>query len=189
MMEDALRLILARRQKHRIADQTHIRAAVLLPLYVKDGQYHILFIRRTDRVKVHKGQISFPGGAFEKKDTTFLATALRESEEEIGLLPQDVAVLGELDDEVAVVTNYAITPFVGRIPYPYPFKPDPIEVAELIEAPFSFFLDTDSCREEVLSDGRTSYTYKYKGRIIWGATARILKKFVDIWRQAQKDTL
>ena len=95
---EKLRDALAERRISRIHDQKMKVSAVLVPLFLKAGQYQLLFIQRTERVKEHKGQISFPGGAYEKADGLLLNTALREAEEEIGLTPGDVEVLGELDD-------------------------------------------------------------------------------------------
>ena len=138
-------------------------------------------------MKEHKGQVSFPGGARHEGDGTLLDTALRECTEEIGLAPSDVEILGELDDTVTAVTNYIVTPFVGIIPWPYQFKVDGWEVEEIIEVPISALMDKDCLRQktEVIRGQRvTSYFYHYRGRVIWGATARILHQFLDIFSQA-----
>lgn len=108
-----------------------------MPLFLKNNEYHILFIQRTERVKTHKGQISFPGGAREAIDRTMVDTALREAHEEVGLNPNDVEVLGELDDMATTESNYLISPIVGHIPYPYDFKVDEWETQEVIEVPIS----------------------------------------------------
>jgi 8-oxo-dGTP pyrophosphatase MutT (NUDIX family) len=180
---EQLRQQLAQRQKVHITNSPRIPAGVLIPIFIRDGQYHILFIQRTDRVRDHKSQISFPGGAYEKADGTMLNTALREAEEEIGLHPGDVQVLGELDDMATAGTNYVISPVVGLIPYPYNFKVDQFETEEIIEVPLTALMDKN-CMEEgtALVDGQpiNSYFYHYKNRTIWGATARILKQFLEI---------
>jgi ADP-ribose pyrophosphatase YjhB (NUDIX family) len=158
-----------------------------VPIYYKKGQYYILFTKRTDRVKTHKGQISFPGGARHKSDRTLVDTALRESAEEIGLAPGEVKVLGELDDTLTETSNYVISPFVALIPYPYQFKFEAREVEEIIEAPISVLLDKGCLRQEtVVLKGKTLklYVYKYQGRIIWGATAQILHQFLDVFSRA-----
>ena len=93
-MIERLRKALAQRPLSRINDPKPKVSAVLVPVFLKGGQYHLLFIQRTGRVREHKGQISFPGGAYEKADKTLLETALREAKEEIGLAPSDVEVLG-----------------------------------------------------------------------------------------------
>ena len=156
---------------------------MLVPVFLKGGQYHLLFIQRTERVREHKGQISFPGGAYEKADKTLLETALREAKEEIGLAPSDVEVLGELDDMLTVSTNYIISPFVGLIPFPYKFELDQWETEELIEAPIAVLQKKGCFNEEItIIDGQedVGYTFKYGEKVIWGATARILKQFLEL---------
>jgi len=186
-MKQRLRQVLSLRQKQHIVDPNRTSAAVLLPIYYKQRQHYILFIKRTDKVKKHKGEISFPGGAHEKRDKTLLDTALRECAEEIDLAPDDVEILGELDDEVSVKTNYIITPFAALIPWPYQLKVDGEETEEIIEAPISALLDKGYWRQEILGGEMvTSYFYHYQGRVIWGATARILNKFLDIFAQAME---
>ncbi len=188
-MEQRLKQALSRRQKQHIIDAGLVPSAVLVPIYRREGQYYILFSKRTERVKEHKGQISFPGGAYQEGDRTLLDTALRECAEEIGLAPGDVEVLGELDDTVTAVTNYVVSPFVGVIPWPYQFKVDGWETDEIIEVPFSALMDKNSLREETeVINGQkvTSYFYHYGGRVIWGATARILHQFLDIFSRTIK---
>jgi len=184
-MKEKLKQLLAQREKRRIVDPKLVSAAVLVPIYEKDGQYHILFIKRTEWVEKHKGEISFPGGVYEAYDDTLLNTALRESTEEINLKPDAVEILGELDDEVSVKTNYIITPFLAFIPWPYEFKVDGHETEATIEAPIPALMDIGYSRQESV-DGETVtiYYYNYQGRVIWGATARILTKFLDIFSQA-----
>ena len=185
-MKQKLKQALSLRQKQRIVDSSRISAAVLLPIYYKQGQYYILFIKRTEWVEKHKGEISFPGGTYEAQDKTLLDTALRESAEEIGLKPDDVEVLGELD-ETSVKTNYIITPFLAAIPWPYEFRVDGQETEAIIEAPISALLARGHSRQE-LRDGETVavYHYNYQGRVIWGATAQILAEFLDIFTQAAR---
>jgi hypothetical protein len=109
---------------------------------------------------------------------------LRESSEEIDLAADKVEILGELDDELSLTSNYIISPFLALIPYPYQFKVDGEETEEIIEAPIPALLDENVIRQETLgSDTITSYSYHYQGRVIWGATARILNKFLDIFTQ------
>ncbi len=183
-MKEKLREALARRQKNYIVDPTRLKSAVILPIYWREGQYYILFTKRTEEVKTHKGQISFPGGTYEEEDVTLLNTALRESAEEIGLQADDIEILGELDDTVALVSNYAITPFVAMIPWPYQFKVDGKEIARIIEVPVSSLLDKNNIHNETITaEGQTfmQYSYHYQGDVIWGATARILTQFLDIF--------
>jgi 8-oxo-dGTP pyrophosphatase MutT (NUDIX family) len=186
-MEQRLREVLSQRQKQRITGANLVTSAVLVPIYYKEGEYYILFTKRTERLKKHKGQISFPGGARHKKDRTLIDTALRESAEEIGLAPDKVKILGELDDILTETSNYVISPFVALIPYPYQFKVGEREVGEIIEAPISVLLDKDRLHQKsaVLGDKALNfYVYKYKGWVIWGATAKILNQFLDIFSRA-----
>lgn len=186
-VKEKLRQLLAQRRKQNITDTSWIPSAVLLPIYQKQGQYHILFIKRTETVKYHKGQICFPGGGREEGDRTLLDTALRESYEEVGLRPQDVEVLGELDDVATMTSNYIVSPFVAMIPWPYQFRMQKEEVEEIIEVPITALLDKGSLhRHTRYHDGRQvdSNDYHYEGRVIWGATAQILERFLDIFTQA-----
>jgi 8-oxo-dGTP pyrophosphatase MutT (NUDIX family) len=186
-VEQRLREVLSRRHKRRITGANLVTSAVLVPIYYKKGQYYILFTKRTERVKEHKGQISFPGGATHKRDSTLVDTALRESAEEIGLDPGKVKVLGELDDTLTETSNYVISPFVALIPHPYQFKFEVREVEEIIEAPISVLLDKECLRQETMVlKGKTLklYVYNYHGRIIWGATAQILHQFLDVFSRA-----
>ena len=185
-MKQRLKQALSRRQKQHIVEPGLVLSAVLVPIYYKEGQYYLLFIKRTEKVKEHKGQISFPGGAYEVEDNTLLDTALRESAEEIGLMPGDVEILGALDDTVTMTSSYIISPFVGFTPYPYQFKGDNEEVEEIFEVPIQALLDEDCVGQKTeIIDGEaiTAYTYHYQGRVIWGATARILNQFLDIFRR------
>jgi len=188
-MEQRLREALSRGQKQHIIDAKLVPSAVLVPIYYKQGQYYILFTKRTERVKEHKGQISFPGGACQEGDRTLIDTALRECAEEIGLVPSEVEVLGELDDTLTETSNYIISPFVGLIPWPYQFKVDGWETEEIIEVPISALMDKDCLHQETeIKSGQavTSYFYHYQGRVIWGATARILHQFLDIFAQVER---
>jgi len=163
-----------------------VSAAVLLPIYWKQGQYYILFTKRTEKVKEHKGQISFPGGACQEGDGTLVDTALRECAEEIGLVSSEVEVLGELDDVATLTSSYIISPFVAFISGPHSLKVNWREIEEIIEVPILALLGKDSMRQgtEIIGgETVTSYFYYYQGRVIWGATARIVNQFLDIFAQ------
>lgn len=167
----------------RITDRPDLApSAVLLPLFQKNQETHILLTKRTDRVEHHKGQICFPGGAFNYKDLDCLTTALRETEEEIGIEMDAIEILGELDHKVTL-SNFRICPYVGIIPYPYPFKLSPLEVERLIELPLDYLLKQTDLQEAPFDyQGRSviNLYFDYQGDIIWGATAKILKNFVDM---------
>jgi 8-oxo-dGTP pyrophosphatase MutT (NUDIX family) len=183
-MEAELKETLSRRKKVQIINERRIAAAVLIPIYKNKTEYYIVFIRRTNTVKTHKGQISFPGGARDATDKTLKDTALREAMEEIGLRPGDATVLGELDDEITTTSDFLVTPFVAMIPWPYRFKKNDGEVAEILSIPLSTLQDKNCVKMDIetIDDGIVvdSYNYLYRGNIIWGATARILKKLLDI---------
>jgi 8-oxo-dGTP pyrophosphatase MutT (NUDIX family) len=182
-MEQRLRQALANRGIKRIRDDSRELSAVLLPLYLKGEDYYLVFTKRTQQVKEHKGQISFPGGVYQEEDGTLVNTALRESAEEIGLSPEKVRVLGELDDIITLTSNYIVSPFVAVIPYPHEFRVSQREIEEIIEAPVSALLDKGRLREETeVINGKPEVMryYNYQGKIIWGATARILHQFLDI---------
>jgi 8-oxo-dGTP pyrophosphatase MutT (NUDIX family) len=181
-MEKKIKAILACREKACIDQPGLVRAAVLIPLFKKNGEYHVLLTRRTDKVRHHKGQISFPGGRQDQGED-LLATALREAKEEMGIEEKDVRILGELDDMCTFSSDFCIAPFVGLIPYPYPFKISRHEIEEIIEVPLAVFLDETKFREELRSrDGEPVlvYFYQHDEHTIWGATARILKQLMDI---------
>jgi 8-oxo-dGTP pyrophosphatase MutT (NUDIX family) len=179
---DRVRYILGARERRVIEHLPFAHAAVLVPLFRKGKDCHLLFTKRTDQVKYHKGEISFPGGTFDKEDLELQQTALREAFEEIGLKENDIQILGALDD-IVTITEFIVTPFVGLFPYPYVFQVSPIEIAELIEVPLSLLLDEKCFGEREILQGekrRIVYTYQYGKHTIWGATALILKQFLDL---------
>lgn len=188
-MKERLKKFLSQRQKLRNLNASLKPSAVLLPVFYKEGEYHIIFTKRTEQVRVHKGQISFPGGSYEEEDGTLLNTALRECTEEIGLAAKDIEVLGELDDMPTIASDYVVSPFVASVPWPYNFKLDPWEVAEIIEVPITALLDEASMSQETLSrrgQPVISYSYHYQGEVIWGASARILHKFLGFWEAMKR---
>lgn len=160
-------------------------AAVLVPLYVKERELFTLFTVRTDRVEHHKGQISFPGGAKEERDQTLWHTAVRETEEEIGVPAASVRLLGALPRFVTV-TNFDVSPFVGAIPYPVAFALHEHEVESILEVPLAYLLRPD-CTETrtVRWKGREVPTrvYHFEGHAIWGVTAHILAELLGALRE------
>jgi 8-oxo-dGTP pyrophosphatase MutT (NUDIX family) len=158
-------------------------AAVLVLIYPKAGVEHLLLTMRTEIVEHHKGQISLPGGGVHGDDLDLEATALRETFEEVGILPDDVEVLGRLDD-VVTVSNFRVTPVVGLLrEAPSGFTPSPFEVAEVIEVPVAHLLDPANCIEERRErNGVVSVAsaYEFDGYLVRGVTARILRGFLDL---------
>jgi 8-oxo-dGTP pyrophosphatase MutT (NUDIX family) len=164
-MKDRIRQSLLVYPKRKVEDKSYGFSAVLVPLYEKKGEYFVLFTKRTSKVKYHKAQLSFPGGAFNPQDGDLKSTALRETFEEIGIRPEDVDILGELDDVATLTSRYIITPFVGFIPYPYKFKVNSEEVEKILVVPL-----------KVLGEGEGQC--EYEGEIIWGATFIIVKSLL-----------
>jgi 8-oxo-dGTP pyrophosphatase MutT (NUDIX family) len=182
-----LKEALASRQKLRLFDPQRRPSAVLIPIYFQNGRPVILFTRRTELVHHHKGEISFPGGGYHPDDGSLVVTALRETFEEIGLEPKDVEILGELDDTLTRGSPYIISPFVGVIPADFKYKLSTFEIAEIIEIPIPELLK-DGCRREepgYTIEGMpvTAYVFAYNNKLIIGATARILKQFLEIYQR------
>ena len=169
----------------RLLDTGFRRAAVLIPVYELDGEAYVVFTKRTDRVDKHKGEISFPGGAQDRTDVDLTTTALRESAEEIGLLPEHVEVIGQVDDLVTV-SDFHVSAYVGVIDpavMPYQWRAQESEVAEIIEAPVSHLLDRANLVEVPrLRDGEMVLLegFRFGEHVIWGATARMLRNFLDV---------
>jgi 8-oxo-dGTP pyrophosphatase MutT (NUDIX family) len=157
-------------------------AAVLVPLIHHVAGMNVLLTQRTAHLTAHAGQISFPGGRIEDEDPDAIAAALRETEEEVGLPRDRVAVIGRLDTYITG-TGFEITPIVGLIEPPFPLAIDPFEVAEAFEVPLSYILDRRNHeRVERNSAGRTRsfFILPYQGRNIWGATAGILVNLAEV---------
>jgi 8-oxo-dGTP pyrophosphatase MutT (NUDIX family) len=152
-----------------------IKSAVLCPLYLSDGDLHAVFTRRRDDLRRHPGEISFPGGRQDDDEPDLRTTALREAEEEIGLHPDDVELLGALQPTPTIATNYAVYPFVGLIEPGRTWRPSAAEVAEVLELPLRR-LREGYARRRLLRRGVPFRTdvYCVDEQLIWGATARIV---------------
>ena len=156
-------------------------AAVLLPLVVHPEMPTVLLTQRTERLQDHAGQVSFPGGSREDRDRDPVETALRETEEEIGLHRSHVEVVGYLDGYLTV-TSYAVSPVVGLVRPGFTLAVDPLEVADVFEVPLSFLTDPLNRQvEERVFAGRSVgyYVFNYEQHRIWGATAAMLVNFLD----------
>jgi 8-oxo-dGTP pyrophosphatase MutT (NUDIX family) len=157
-------------------------ASVLVPIVAHAEGLTVLFTQRTIHLKAHSGQVSFPGGRAEPGDPTPEFTALRESQEEIGLPPDRVEILARLPDYITR-TGYQVTPIVGLLTPPLELVPDPREVEEVFEVPLAFLLDPrNHLRQTRELQGRTVgfYEMKFGPRTIWGATAGMI---VNLYRQ------
>lgn len=154
-------------------------AAVLLPLFVRDGDWHLLFIRRAEHeADRHSGEVAFPGGQTEPEDADAVATALREAEEEIGLGRERVEVLGTLKP-VVTVSRFEVTPVAGRIDWPAALLADPREVAEIFSMPITWLRDPSNHEVRIWPSSdhpearELVFFEEYQGRRLWGVSARI----------------
>lgn len=152
-------------------------AAVLIPLLRVAEDWHVLFTRRTDSLAEHSGQVAFPGGRSDPEDHSPEVTALREAQEEVGINPGDVRLLGRLNPFLTI-TNYLVTPVIGSIPWPYPLQPAQVEVSRVFTIPLDWLADTSNFeqRQRQLPQpyGSVSvlYYHPYDGETLWGASAR-----------------
>ncbi len=173
---------------YSINTTTATPAAVLIPLILKNKTWHLLYIRRAEiENDCHSGEVAFPGGYHESHDVNLKSTALREAKEELGLVPDDVNILGRLRDHFSI-TNFRISPFVGLIPWPYPLKIDEREVSRWFTMPLNW-LATPSNRkilhQTLDSDHHpipTVYFNPYDGETLWGATAKITVELIKTLR-------
>jgi 8-oxo-dGTP pyrophosphatase MutT (NUDIX family) len=168
---------------HGVAPLEGLRSAgVLVPLRARGDEVSVVLARRTELVPHHKGQVCFPGGSRDPGDPDLLETALRESEEELGILRTDVEILGTMDP-VITVTGFCIQPFVAKVSAVADFRLDEFEMAEVFEAPLPIFGEFDRYRyaESVFRGERHRvYFFDYGTHTIWGATAAILHRLAEL---------
>lgn len=158
------------------ADATPVPAAVLVGLVPRGPGTQVLLTRRTDGLRQHGGQVSFPGGRIESDDVDAVAAAVRETVEEIGVVAAQITPLGYLDP-LLTITGFRVQPVVARLAADYVARPDPNEVAEVFEVPLAFLLDPANLDAQVLDvrgRPRRVLEYRYPGQRIWGATASML---------------
>jgi len=178
--------------KHRISSHTAVRlhdatarhACVLVPFVMHHNALQLLLTKRTDRVEHHKGQISFPGGVVDKDDRSPEHTALRELQEELGITPTSVSVVGQIDD-IHIPTGFIVTPVVGFVNTLDDMNISSEEVEEVLLIPFEKFFDPSLCRietRELLGKLRQVYFYDVWKEPVWGATALIIKQLTDLMR-------
>ena len=172
---------LSRRYRHLVPPNP-TPAAVLVPIVDRGAELHVLLTERAPGLRLHAGQISFPGGRLEPLDLGAVAAALRETEEEIGLPAAQVEVLGLLPDHL-IISGYRVTPVVGLVTPGAPLKLDPNEVARVFEIPLAFVLDPRNLRlreRPIGTDVVEVYDIPYAGRNIWGATAGMLMTLAQL---------
>lgn len=181
-MVEALRRHLAERVGVRQDRPGLVRSAVLVPILHGPEGLSILYTKRSESLSHHKGQISFPGGKWSPEDPTLLDTALREAEEEVGLNPRDVEILGELD-EVWTPTGFTIRPYAALVPGPYPFRVNPAEIDRLIVVPWKRIPEAEGFGCEVrMVNGEALEVchFHVDNDLIWGATARITRNLMSL---------
>lgn len=165
-----------------VTDTTRVKcAAVLVPLVWHENEWHLLFTRRTDKVESHKGQVSFPGGACDEGETTPEQTALREADEEIGVAPGDVKVLGRLANLITI-TYFRVTPVVGVVRWPTVFRVGEHEVARVFTIPLGWLANPSNRWQFERPGGKRGLIayHPYDGELLWGATARMTVDFLNV---------
>lgn len=168
-------------QEDGVADQPLTPAAVLFPIVLRDTGHTVLLTQRTAHLRDHAGQISFPGGRVEDEDISPIHTALRETEEEIGLSRERVEIAGFLP-EYRTGTGFRVTPVVALVRPPFDLEPDPFEVAEIFEVPLSFLLDPANHQQHSLHYRgalRNYFAMPYGDYFIWGATAGMIRSLSE----------
>lgn len=175
-----LATVLARREPERVSLSDARDAAVLVPI-VAEPEPTLLFTLRTDHLPSHKGQISFPGGSIDDEDPSPQIASLREAEEEVGISPDQVEILGELDSVPTFVSGYVIAPFVGWLSEQPVLRPNPDEVAAVLQVPIADLTDEIRAEPGFTHAGRTFPTeaWVWRDQVIWGATARVLRLFLE----------
>jgi 8-oxo-dGTP pyrophosphatase MutT (NUDIX family) len=168
-------------QEEGVDDQALIPAAVLFPIVLREGGHTVLLTQRTAHLRDHAGQISFPGGRVEAEDLSPSHTALRETEEEIGLSHERIEILGFLP-EYLTATGFRVTPVVALVQPPFDLQPDPFEVAEVFEVPLAFLLDPANHQRHSLHFRgalRNYFAMPYGDYFIWGATAGMIRSLSE----------
>ena len=188
---DHIRQFLESFQRQECSSRGLISAGVLVPLFARNGELHVVLTQRTHEVEHYKGQVSFPGGVKNEQDTSIIETALRETEEEIGLPRNAMNVLGLLSD-IKTPSGFCITPVVAFLLSVPSFSINTAEVSQIFDVPLSFFLN--ACNERVERHERSGkmmnvYFYRYGQYEIWGATAAMLRSFLHdliFWLESKK---
>ncbi len=181
MLETGHFEILSKRTPRSLTGDHFRPAAVLVPIQQRsDGDYLVL-TQRAETLSHHSGQVAFPGGSVDPRDPGPLEAALRESQEEIGIHPRDVRVVGQLDP-IPAAFSYMITPFVGLIPFPYTYALNLEETTAVFEVPVAALMDHRCLTVDMhfSKDWGPIYHFQYEHWDIWGATAKIVKQLLEL---------
>lgn len=181
MVAERIARALQSRFPKSIAGNGYKPAAVLVPVEERENGDYLVLTKRAERLSHHSGQVAFPGGRVDDSDAGEIAAALRESEEEIGLHPWDVRILGQLD-QVNAAYGFLVTPFVGVIPANYEFKINPAETSAVASVSIAALMESANFKlDDTLSPrGYPSYHFYVNDWDIWGVTARIIVQFLEL---------
>jgi 8-oxo-dGTP pyrophosphatase MutT (NUDIX family) len=181
-MKERIRNCLTAMKPRQLTNGFAREAAVLMPVFEWEDEFHFLLTRRTEEVQTHKGQISFPGGMRENGEE-LVQTALRETYEEVGIDESRIEILGRFHDYVSI-HNFRVVPFAGFIKSPFKTIPQAQEVAEVLHVPIRIFLDPSLLRIEKSERPFETevYYYSFGTHQIWGLTAHIIKDFIEAIR-------
>jgi 8-oxo-dGTP pyrophosphatase MutT (NUDIX family) len=181
MVADKIAAALAGRSPKNLTGEFYRLAAVLMPIQEREDGDYLVLTKRAEGLNHHRGQVAFPGGRVDASDASELEAALREAQEEVGIDPAHVRVLGRLD-QVTAAYDFVVTPFVGVIPSSYEFRLNPLETEAVFAVPIRALLDPRfvNIADRLSSHGEPVYHFYYNGWDIWGATARIIVQFLDL---------
>lgn len=163
-------------------DPDNTCAAILVPLLLKNSEWHLLFTRRTGKVSSHQNEVSFPGGSYEFTDINLENTAIRETYEEIGIEPKDIEILGKLPTSTTI-TGFKVFPFIALINWPIDFRLNSEEVEVIFSVPISWLMNPSNYYEEDYKSDkfgrrRVIHYKEYMGEHIWGYTAKVVQQFL-----------
>lgn len=176
-----IKISLSEREPKKLADDGSQRGAVVIPIFERDNKLYVLFTKRTEELRTHKGQISFPGGKIDDEDSSLLQCALREAHEEIGIFPEKFSILGELNQTKTNSSNILLSSFVAKLEYPFTIIRNEQEVDEIIEIPFEALCESTKWERKLVDvDGEEvgTWFFHYNTRVIWGATAQLVKQLL-----------